>query len=345
MVTLRLKRVFRGVRPLAVPLVVALALGCPRVMAVELDAATPDQKRAAQKMFEAGDELYESGRFAEAAEAFRASYGIVASPNSRLMLARSLREAGKLAEAFVEYDAVAAEAISSDGGYVDARQAAEAERDALRPRLAWVTVRLPQDAPTARRFSVGHRALAVELIGSPVPATPGSVAIQVELSDGSIRKRDLGLTAAQEQTVDFGQPVAKPPAPAIARKPAARAASRLTETNERGSSRVALRTASYVAAGAGAVGLASFGVFAVMNRSKYNDLEADCQSGACPPDRQADIDAGERDQLFANIGLGVGAVGFATGAVLFVLSRPSQEAAPSVALLAEPGGLRIRGQF
>jgi hypothetical protein len=47
----------------------SLSLFCSSASAEEIDAATADQRRAAQKMFEAGDELYESGRYAEAVQA------------------------------------------------------------------------------------------------------------------------------------------------------------------------------------------------------------------------------------------------------------------------------------
>ena len=162
MVTLPM--VLRGSRPFVASLVVALTLGSSHVMAAELDSATPEQKRAAQKMFEAGDELYEAGRFAEAAEAFRGSYGIVASPNSRLMLARALHQLGKLAEASVEYSGVAGENTAADGRYSEARQAAEAERDALRdrsvrqrPRLIRFGRAAVRSADPKRRTGDNHR--------------------------------------------------------------------------------------------------------------------------------------------------------------------------------------------
>jgi hypothetical protein len=343
MVTLPM--VLRGSRSLVAPLLVALALGSSHAAAAELDSATPEQKRAAQKMFEAGDELYEAGRFAEAAEAFRGSYGIVASPNSRLMLARALQELGKLAEAYAEYDGVAGEGTATDGRYAEARHAAEAERDALRPKLAWVTIRLPDDVGPTRRVTLSEQVLAVETLGSPAPATPGSVRVEVELSDGSTLTRDLKLAAGQQQTVDFGKPESEE-APMLAPSVSETAPAPPPAPAPRGEKTgTGLRTASYVAAGVGAVGLAGFGVFALMNRSTYRTLDADCPSGDCPPDRQSDIDAGQRYQLFANIGLGVAAAGVATGVVLFVLSRPSEKSAPSVALYAEPGGMLVEGQF
>jgi hypothetical protein len=338
-------RFVRRSRPRAAALLVALVLGSAHVTAAELDSATPEQKRAAQKMFEAGDELYEAGRFAEAVGAFRGSYGIVASPNSRLMLARALQQLGKLAEAFAEYDGVVGEGTATDGRYAEARQAAEAERDALRAKLAWVTIRLPDNTGPARRVSVGEQVLAVETLGSPTAATPGSVRVEVELSDGSTLTRDLTLVAGQEQTVDFGQPsTEEAPVPAGNVPQPAPFLTPPTPTPERESG-TGLRTASYVAAGVGAVGLAGFGVFAMLNRSTYRDLEADCPSGACPPDRQSDIDAGQRYQLFANIGLCVAGAGLGTGVVLYVLSRPSEKRAASAAVTAYPQGLLVRGQF
>ena len=49
----------------------------------------------------------------EALAAFRASYEIVPSANSHLMIARTLREHGDLADSFVEYDKLIPEAASA----------------------------------------------------------------------------------------------------------------------------------------------------------------------------------------------------------------------------------------
>jgi tetratricopeptide (TPR) repeat protein len=92
---------------------------------------TTEQRKAAQKMFEAGDALYEAGRFQEASEAFRQSHSLVRSPNSRLMLARSLRELGNTDEACVEYRGTRDDAAQSGGRYPEALQAATAELSAL----------------------------------------------------------------------------------------------------------------------------------------------------------------------------------------------------------------------
>lgn len=117
---------------LPVILLLLLAIvGTSPAVAGETTSVGEDQKQAAQKMFEAGDALYEGKRYEEAAEAFRQSHGLVKSPNSRLMLARSLRELGRSAEAIVEFRGTIEDALSSAGRYPEAKQAATAELDAL----------------------------------------------------------------------------------------------------------------------------------------------------------------------------------------------------------------------
>jgi len=59
----------RFVSALCLALAVSLLPASARATGVE--SAAGEQKRAAQKMFEAADGLYESGRFNEAAQAFR----------------------------------------------------------------------------------------------------------------------------------------------------------------------------------------------------------------------------------------------------------------------------------
>lgn len=106
------------------------ALGAPP------SSVTEEEKRAAQKMFEAGDGLYESGRYEDAVAAFKNSHQLVASPNSRLMLARSLRESGNNAEACEQFRGTIQDAEASGGRYPEALQAAQSELGALEAIIA-----------------------------------------------------------------------------------------------------------------------------------------------------------------------------------------------------------------
>src|SRR5262245_51537725 len=75
-----------------------------RADGVPIEDANPAQLRAAQKTFEAADDLFDGQQYDAAIKAFRTSYEIVASPNSRLMIARSMQKLGKLAEAYSELE-------------------------------------------------------------------------------------------------------------------------------------------------------------------------------------------------------------------------------------------------
>ena len=64
--------------------------------------ATPVQREQAQARFMRGKLFFDAKKYSEALTEFRASLDIVASPNTRLALARCFREMGKLVEAYVE---------------------------------------------------------------------------------------------------------------------------------------------------------------------------------------------------------------------------------------------------
>ncbi len=112
-------------------------------------SANEEEKRAAQKMFEAGDGLYEGGRFDDAIAAFKNSHDLVSSPNSRLMLARSLREAGRNSEACDEFRGTIRDAEASGGRYPEALQAAQSELGALESQLAQGKHPAPASAATS----------------------------------------------------------------------------------------------------------------------------------------------------------------------------------------------------
>ena len=82
--------------PAAAAIAVGLSLCCllagvPSAWAdgVPIEDANPAQLGAAQKTFEAADQLYDGQQYEAAIKAYRTSFEIVASPNSLLMIARA----------------------------------------------------------------------------------------------------------------------------------------------------------------------------------------------------------------------------------------------------------------
>src|ERR1700677_143702 len=66
------------------------------------DVATPVQREQAQSRFAKGRDLLSKKQYDDALVEFRASHDIVASPNTRLEIARCLRTSGKLVAAYAE---------------------------------------------------------------------------------------------------------------------------------------------------------------------------------------------------------------------------------------------------
>jgi hypothetical protein len=110
-----------------------------------------------------------------------------------------------------------------------------------------------------------------------------------------------------------------------------------------------LRPYAYVAGGVAAVALVSFGIFGIVGRQQEKSVKEKCEANlaTCPLD---EIDAAEDKLLIADISLGVAAVSLLTGAVLFGLSEPKQEASVGrlnvgVGFSPKGGMARVQGSF
>jgi hypothetical protein len=109
-----------------------------------------------------------------------------------------------------------------------------------------------------------------------------------------------------------------------------------------------MRTLAFVAGGVGVAGLATFGIFGLMNNSKFGELEDSCgPNKVCSGDLKDTADTGKTYQTIANIGLVVGVVGIAGGVTLFVLSGKKTEAVPAeeAQLRVGPGNVSLQGRF
>jgi hypothetical protein len=322
-----------------IPLLLLLGLAPCIASAASPPNTNAEEKKAAQKMFEAGDGLYEGGRFEEAISAFKNSYDLVPSPNSRLMLARSLREAGHNAEASAEFQGTIHDAEASGGRYPEALQAAQSELMALENSLATLEL-----AP-----ALSERIADLEINGKPVrtatstiPVVAGKLRVTYRLKDGSNHATTVEVAQGQKKTVELdGSTPTKPaasapaaPAPVVAQSPPSQA----PPGN-------ALRTAAWITAGVGVVGLSTFGVFGYLNRKTFRDLDAQCKEDRCSAASTSKIDEGRRYQLIANVGLGVAVVGAAAATTLFVLSPRREPERPRIAVHASATGLLVNGEF
>ena len=302
------------------------------------ESANKEQWRAAQKLFEAADELYDAGKYSEAVTAYRASYDIVASPNSRLMIARSLVAIGQftpardeLEQAIVQADGIA----KYDAKYAQTAQAARTELEALLAKVGRLSIAL-KGGMTDASVSVNDVQIPKAQLTRPLLLAPGRVVVTATTANGQVARQELELKAGAEQSVELAGPAL----------PGAAGDSGSEAATHGGTGRTALVLTS---AGLGAAGVITFAVFGVLSNKKLGELESQCPDGRCPSDPHDDVNAGKRYQLIANVGLGVGAVGLGTAATLWLLGRNDgaheHAAVPQLTLTERSAQLAWQGRF
>jgi hypothetical protein len=311
-------------------------------------------KAAAQKIYVQGTAHFKAGRLLEALAAFRASYEIVASANSHLMIARTLREHGDLADSFVEYDKVVPEAASAaehDPKYASTAVVSRNERDDLRRRIALLTI-IVKSPPQDLRVLAGAHPVERSAWGSAFPVAPGALVVRAVTTEKGEQRQDLVAQAggALVATFDFApaaqaeeilpspfpaepsDPGAHPPAPSVSGESPPDIPRQLRTSGTRPD-----RTWAYVSLGVGAAGFATFAVFGLLNETTYNDLKQSCINAHCPSQRVDDVERGQRQQVIANVALGVSAVATTIGLVLFASGSSDLRRADDVASGRAPG--------
>ncbi len=308
------------------------------------DVATPVQREQAQSRFAKGRDLMSKKQYDDALVEFRASHDIVASPNTRLEIARCLRTAGKLVAAYAELGRTSIEAkelLAQDNRYQRAYDAAIAERKEIEPQLGFVTLTV-QNATDDTTVTVDGEEIKRAAWSEPIPVTPANSQVVVTTAGHATVKTTVNVAAGQRQALTIDA-LSGDAGTASAPGPTEPAPSESTSSGG-----PSLRTWAYVAGGVGVAGLATFGIFAVLAKGTYDDLDGACHGGPCPPDKSGEISSGKTQQTVANVGLAVGLVGAAAGVTLYVLSMPKSSpstTAASTALVVGPSWAGLQGRF
>jgi hypothetical protein len=319
---------------------------------VPVEQATEEQKTAARENFTKGKEAFDAKKYEEALTALRASYDVVASPNSRILIAQCLEALGKPVEAFAEAEAVATQAqaaAAADPKYEETAKAAGALRDALRNKVGLVTVRVTGTPAAGAALSVEGRDIPRDQWEKPIAVTPGTVTVTLT----GAPSQQVAVAAGAEASVELGAAPPPPPPPPP------------DEVEVSSSDNWFMQNRLPIGIAAGGVGVAGmllFGIFGGMASSTYSDLEDQCPGGVCSPDLESDADSGRTYQTVANVSLVIGIVGVAAGAGLIVwdLVDPattgdeggeadgSTEQATAIVrpqLVVGPGAIGLRGSF
>ena len=300
----------RAPRRLVGVALVAAACALARVVSAESPPAEAGETRAeAQRTFTQAQQLFDAGKIEAALEAFRSSHAAYPSPNSRLYIARCLRDLGRHAEAYAEFKAVLLDAAEADDAdrYSPTLEAASLERASLRPRLGMLRLTVPDDVPGVE-VKVGSRVVPRADYGQPIPVDPGTVTVSATAPGRRPFLRTYSIAAGERPAAtvvlpptETGSPVAETAPPAAPAPPAAAP----WPTG---------RAVAIGSAGVAVVGLAVWGAFGLQARARYDHLRGECD-GHCGPEYQDSIDAGRTETLISQVGLGVGVAG-AAGCIL-----------------------------
>jgi len=266
---------------------------------VKPEQATAAQKESARAAFTAGMEAYNDKRFEEALAAFQKSYGEVASPNSHLMVARTLRSVGRVAEAYDEFQAVIDEAEAAakdDKKYQQSADAAHADLTALEEEIGRVKVVGGDKVARDVELSVGGQVVEHKRWSRPVPVKPGTVIVQLEGQP----PKEVEVTAGATVEVDI-----TPTRPKASEKPEP------VKTKYEGPDRM---TVGFIVGGVGVAGLVVYTVFGALALATYEDIDDQCFDKRCPDRLSEDADKGRVYTGLANAGFAIGIIGLAVGA-------------------------------
>ncbi len=324
-----------------------LVLGCvlaatpARAAGVLPGEATPVQREQAQSRFLRGKELLAKHDYEGALTELRASQDIVASPNTRLQMARCFLAMGRKVVAYVEFGRTAVEAkelLTQDNRYRRAYEAATSERAELEPQLGFVSLKL-ENPSDGTAVSVGGEPIQRAAWTEPAPVIAGETSIVVQTPGHAPVERKVSVKAGEKValTIDAQsgalegsqEPAPSPPPPPVGP----------------GVWTSPMRIGSYVAAGVGVLGLATFAISGAMASSTYGDLNGSCGGGACPASKSGEISSGKTQETVANVGLVVGVLGLGAGVTLFVLSMPKGGGTTTTGLVVGPGWAGLRGSW
>jgi hypothetical protein len=304
-------------RLVGVALVVAVC-GLARPVSAESQPAEVGDTRAdAQRTFTQAQQLYEAGRTEAALEAFRSSHAGYPSPNSRLYIARCLRDLGRNAEAYTEFKAVLMDAAEADDAdrYAQTLEAASLERASLRPRLGMLRLTVPDDVPMAE-VSVAGRVVSRAEWGQPIAVDPGTVSVSATAPGRRPFLRTYSIAAGERPAATVVLPPAGSASPAPAPAAPAQPAPPVAAPWPTG------RAVAIGSAGVAVVGFAVWGAFGLQARARYDHLRGECDQH-CGPEFKDSINAGRTETLISEVGLGVAAAG-AAGCILGLILGPGE---------------------
>lgn len=313
---------------------------------------------AAQSLFYEARTLMQQNKFAEACPKLEESMRLDAGLGTQFNLADCNEHIGKITSAWAGFLEVAAGSKASN--QAEREKLARKRAQALEPRLPKLVVEVAS-APPGLEVKRDGVAVGAAAWGSPIPVDPGSHRISatapgkgsweatVAATEGKVAHvavpRDLPAAAVA------AGPAANGPQPDLAAPPATAFASDFPSPviEQNGATQ---RTAGWIVAGVGVVGVGLGAGFGLSSIAKRNDSRSHCVADQCDADGVGLRDDAIRNGNIATIATIAGGAAIAGGLVLVLTAPKTTEsrervgklrAIPNVGL--NGGGFMLQGSF
>jgi tetratricopeptide (TPR) repeat protein len=320
--------------------------------------AAPDEERAAARsLAQQGSEAFSAKRFADAVDMFERAESLIHSPVHLLYIARASVELGRLVKAQEAYIKISREQLAADApaAFEKAVDQANAELEALRPRIASAKVKISGAEQATPQLLVDGQPVPAVLVGVPIPLDPGTHHFEARADGMTSAAADLTVAEGHQGELELvlvpapSSAAASQPSSAVPAPPAHDAA------GDGGNGDI-LRYSAYGAFGLGAVGIGLGTVFALDASKKSKD--ADDRFAACKADGSCEAvdteisaidDDAATSRGIAITGFVVGGVGIAAGITLLVLAAGEDDDVASVSPQVRPwigwGSAGLSGTF
>lgn len=285
--------------------------------------AHADPRADAEELFVRGRDAMRDKDYAKACDLFKASLRAEDTMGTLLNLAICHEARNMVASAWVEYRAVEQRALQMNPPQLDRAELAREHAAQLRPRIPRIRIVVPS-TPRLEGLvvSIDGTKQESDMLEQGIPLDPGPHVLRAE-AKGRVPKEQPfkappeGTTGSIDLPV-LDQAVAAPP-------PAAANAGNDAATVEAVAAARARRTAGFIVAGAGGLGLVGSGVFGALALTKVDDTKcpAVC-TGQTLKDKE---DAYRTSGAYADISTVTGIVGIVAagvGVYLIVTGRPAR---------------------
>jgi hypothetical protein len=266
--------------------------------------------------------------YVTAEDRFRRADALYHAPTLLLGYARAEAGLGKLVNASEAYNRILREGAGPQAStaFQGAVDAAKAEVDAVRARIATVTVTVT--GPDAPSVTLDGQPLPVAALGVRRPVDPGEHTVDATADGWEAAETKFTVGEAGSAVASLAlKPSAPVPAPAAAANPTPSVVPAPAEMGA-DQGRVAevhpgrgQRTLGWVAVAVGGAGVATGAIAGVLALGKHSTLANECPGGACAPGYSSDVSSYNTLGTISTVGFIVGAALAGTGLVL-VLSAP-----------------------